>query len=85
MRAKSSCLGLRAGSRPTSTHAAPKLAALYEQDKTAWLDTMAQLIRDGRHDELDFENLEEYLESMARRDSREVHSRLSVLLTQRLK
>jgi hypothetical protein len=59
--------------------------ALYQSDETAWLDAMAQLIREGRHTELDFSNLGEYLEDMARRDRREVLSRLAVLLAHLLK
>ncbi len=58
---------------------------LYEKDETAWLETMVQLIAEGRLEELDFLNLQEYLGDMARRDRREVVSRLSLLLSHRLK
>ncbi|HEV3143170.1 MAG TPA: DUF29 domain-containing protein [Gemmataceae bacterium] len=58
---------------------------LYEQDETAWLETMAELIRRGRFDEIDYPNLAEYLADMARRDRREVESRLTVLLAHVLK
>jgi hypothetical protein len=61
------------------------LKALYEQDETAWLDGSARLIREGRLDELDYDNLCEFLEAMARRDRREVESRLAVLLAHLLK
>ena len=61
------------------------LANLYEADETAWLDAMAELVRLGRHDELDYAHLAEYLEDMARRDRKEVRSRLVVLLTHVLK
>lgn len=58
---------------------------LYESDETAWLEAMADLIHLGRCDELDFPHLEEYLTDMARRDRREVESRLATLLTHILK
>jgi Domain of unknown function DUF29 len=58
---------------------------LYEQDETAWLEAMAELIRLGRLDELDYPNLAEYLADMARRDRREVESRLTVLIARVLK
>ncbi|MGQ0591183.1 MAG: DUF29 family protein [Gammaproteobacteria bacterium] len=56
---------------------------LYEHDETAWLETMAELIRLGRLDEIDYPNLAEYLADMARRDRREVESRLTVLIVHR--
>jgi hypothetical protein len=61
------------------------LSVLYEQDETAWLDAMAELIRLGRLDEVDYPNLAEYLGDMARRDRREVERRLAVLITHMLK
>jgi hypothetical protein len=61
------------------------LASLFEQDETAWLEVMAQLVRERRLDELDYQNLSEYLTDMARRDRREVESRLAVLLAHLLK
>jgi hypothetical protein len=64
---------------------APGLAALYEQDETAWLETMSRLAAEGRHAEMDFRNLAEYLADMARRDRREVKSRLVALLRHRLR
>jgi hypothetical protein len=68
------------------THATTNsLADLYEADETAWLDTTAQLLAEGRLAEVDTENLIEYLTSMARRDRRELTSRLIVLLVHLLK
>jgi hypothetical protein len=61
------------------------LPALYESDETAWLDSMAELARDGRCEDLDLPHLAEYLSDMARRDRREVESRLVVLLAHLLK
>src|SRR5215471_13894744 len=61
------------------------LSVLYEQDETAWLEAMSALAAAGRYDEMDFAHLSEYLTDMARRDRREVFSRLVVLLTHLLK
>ena len=61
------------------------LSVLYEQDETAWLEVMATLAAEGRYAELDGPNLAEYLADMAKRDRREVFSRLIVLLTHLLK
>jgi Domain of unknown function DUF29 len=61
------------------------LPALYETDETACLEQMAELVRDRRLDDLDLLNLSEFLSDMARRDRREVESRLAVLLAHLLK
>lgn len=61
------------------------LAALYEADETAWLEVTADLVRAGRFDQLDPATLAEYLTDMAKRDRREVVSRLVVLLAHLLK
>lgn len=61
------------------------LTMLYERDETAWLDAMAALAASGRYAEMDFQHLSEYLTDMARRDRREVFSRLVVLLSHLLK
>ena len=58
---------------------------LYEADETAWLEAMSELIEQGRFDELDYEHLGEYLSDMAKRDRREVESRLTVLIAHLLK
>lgn len=60
-------------------------AALYEVDETAWLEAAADLIRQGRFAEIDRDTLAEYLTDMAKRDRREVFSRLVVLLAHMLK
>jgi Domain of unknown function DUF29 len=60
-------------------------AALYKADKAAWLEKSSRLIRAGQHRKLDFNNLVRYLESQARRDRREVESRLRVLVAHLLK
>ena len=61
------------------------LSALYERDETAWLEAMSELIAQQRYADLDHLHLSEYLADMARRDRREVFSRLVVLLTHLLK
>jgi hypothetical protein len=61
------------------------LAALYEEDETAWLETMSRLVAERRCDELDYENLSEFLADTAKRDQREVFSRLKQLLLHLLK
>lgn len=66
-------------------HATDRLSDLYKSDETAWLDESAALIRDRRFDDLDYPHLAEFLEDMARRDRREVRSRLTVLIAHLLK
>ena len=61
------------------------LSVLYEQDETAWLEAMAALASARRYQEMDYLHLSEYLADMARRDRREVFSRLVVLMAHRLK
>jgi len=61
------------------------LPVLFEQDETAWLDRMAELAREGRSGDLDLPHLADYLSDMARRDRREVESRLVVLMMHILK
>lgn len=61
------------------------LAVLYERDETAWLERTAELAGAGRLNEIDHPSLAEYLKDMAKRDRREVYSRLVVLLCHLLK
>src|SRR4051812_19816091 len=68
----------------TSLRTVP-LAELYAEDETAWLDRMAELVRQRRLTELDLDNLTEYLSDMARRDRREGKSRLGGLMAHLLK
>jgi hypothetical protein len=67
-------------SSPTST-----VSDLYLEDETAWLELMAERIKAGELRDLDYSNLGEYLADMAKRDRREVESRLIVLLIHILK
>jgi hypothetical protein len=68
-----------------TTAEALDLSVLYERDETAWLEAMAALAASGRYAEMDYRHLSEYLADMARRDRREVFSRLVVLLSHVLK
>ena len=68
-----------------ATVQAPKLSLLYERDETAWLEAMSALAASGRYAEMDYQHLSEYLADMAKRDRREVFSRLVVLLSHLLK
>ena len=61
------------------------LSVLYEQDETAWLDAMSALAANRCCAEMDYPHLSEYLADMAKRDRREVFSRLVVLLSHLLK
>ncbi len=60
-------------------------AGLYDQDFAAWTAETARLIRSGRIAEVDLEHVAEEIEDMGKRDSREVKSRLTVLLVHLLK
>lgn len=61
------------------------LSALYERDETAWLEIMADLAANKQFADMDCRHLSEYLSDMAKRDRREVRSRLVVLLCHLLK
>ena len=62
-----------------------RLPDLYVEDETAWLEAMADLIGRRAYADLDYASLREYLTDMAKRDRREVESRLVVLLLHLLK
>lgn len=61
------------------------LPALYEADETAWLDEMVRRLRKGTLDRLDYGHLTEFLRDMAKRERREIESRLTLLMAHRLK
>lgn len=56
-------------------------AKLYEQDFYAWTQVSAALIREGQWYDLAPEALAEEIESLGKRDHRELGSRLQTLLT----
>lgn len=60
-------------------------AVLYDEDFYAWTAEQARLLRAGHLSALDATNLAEEIESMGRRDRRELGSRLTVLLMHLLK
>jgi len=57
----------------------------YEDDLFAWTQEQAALLRAHAVDAIDWENLAEEIESMGRRDRRELGSRLTVILLYLLK
>jgi len=58
---------------------------LYDRDFMEWTQTMARLLREGHLDQIDIENIAEEIESLGKRDRREVTRRLEVLLMHLLK
>jgi hypothetical protein len=63
----------------------PKHPAAYGDDFALWSAEQAALIREGRLNRLDRENLAEEIESLGRRDRHEIRDRLIVILTHLLK
>jgi hypothetical protein len=59
--------------------------SLYDQDFYAWANEQATLLRAGKLNEADIENIAEEIESMGRSEKRELVSRLTVLLLHLLK
>lgn len=57
----------------------------YEADYARWCAEQGALLREGRLDAIDRENLAEEIESLGRSDRREIESRLRVLLAHLLK
>jgi hypothetical protein len=57
----------------------------YDQDFNLWIDQTIALLQAGRFEELDVENLIDELESMSKRDRREILSRLKIVLMHLLK
>ncbi|QVL49292.1 MAG: DUF29 domain-containing protein [Thiocapsa sp.] len=57
----------------------------YDQDFCAWIARNVALLRAGRVSEVDAENIAEELESMGKRDLRQLRSRLQVLTMHLLK
>ena len=59
--------------------------SLYDQDFLAWTEQQAALLRAGRLDQLDLDNLAEELDTMGRSEWGELENRLEVLLMHMLK
>lgn len=62
-----------------------QLSSLYETDFVEWIDATVQQLKERRFTELDLDNLIEEMESLGKRDKRELQSRLIVLLSHLLK
>lgn len=58
---------------------------LYDRDFYAWTYENANLVREGRFDEIDVEHIVEELEALGRSEKRELSNRLEVLLMHLLK
>lgn len=58
---------------------------LYEKDFYLWMETHINLLKQGNFSEVDVSNLIEEVESMGKREKRELRSRLIVLLMHLLK
>lgn len=61
------------------------LRSLYDRDFAEWTQITAELLRQRKFDEIDIENVAEEIESLGKRDRRELSSRLKVLLMHLLK
>ncbi len=59
--------------------------ATYDSDFARWSEEQAALLRSGRFDAVDLENVAEEIESLGRSDKREIENRLKVLLVHLLK
>ena len=57
----------------------------YEADYARWCAEQGVLLREGRLDALDRQNLAEEIESLGRSDKREIESRLKILLVHLIK
>lgn len=58
---------------------------LYEQDFYLWIQTTVKLLSEGKLEQLDIENLIEEIDSMGRREKKELKTRLIVLIEHLLK
>jgi Domain of unknown function DUF29 len=58
---------------------------LYDQDFYAWTQQQAELLRSGKLDGLDIDNLVEEIESLGRQERQELRNRLGMLLGHLLK
>lgn len=63
----------------------PARLAGYEDDFALWSAEQAALIRAGKFDHVDLENVAEEIESLGKSDKRQIRSRLQVLMLHLLK
>lgn len=61
------------------------LSILYEQDFSLWLKSHIGLLKEAKFNELDIDHLIDELESMGKRDKRELVSRFIILIAHLLK
>jgi len=61
------------------------MTAQYEHDIVAWANEQARLLRAGRFDLIDIENVAEEIEDVGKSEQRELISRMAVLLAHLLK
>lgn len=71
--------------KPKETGTPQPAPSLYDSDLYAWSLEQAQLLREGRLEEVDAENLAEEIEDVAKTEFRVLVSALRVLLTHMLK
>jgi hypothetical protein len=69
----------------TSTEPARDKRSLYERDYYTWALQQARALKEHRLEELDWENLSDEVESLAKTERRELRSRLEVLLEHLIK
>ncbi|WP_416673777.1 DUF29 domain-containing protein [Egbenema bharatensis] len=62
-----------------------KPSVRYDEDFNGWIEETIALLKAKRFEEIDVDNLIDELESMSKRDKREILSRLKVLLLHLLK
>jgi hypothetical protein len=63
----------------------PPAAPAYDDDFVLWLDAQVELLRAGRYELLDKDNLLDELSAMTRHDRRSLHSRLEKIIMHMLK
>jgi Domain of unknown function DUF29 len=61
------------------------LSVRYDEDFNGWIEQTVDLLKARRFEELDVDNLIDELESMSKRDKREILSRLKLILMHLLK
>ena len=63
----------------------PKASTLYEKDFAAWIKNQATKLRKRAHNEIDWENVAEEIETLGRNQKHEIESRLALLIHHLLK
>ena len=61
------------------------MSGLYDTDPALWAERQADALRRHAHNEIDWENVAEEIESLTRSDKREIRSRLVVICAHLLK